>query len=337
MPYEVRRTGARWCVHKQGEPASLGCHPSRAKAERQMAALYAAEPSAREAVMPDPITLAVKFADGSSDTIEGWLAPYGGPDYLGGKDFHGEYFSGKTDFALEWFGDWQRPLLYSHGLDGEVKAGVIGRIKVEKRDRGLWMQAQLDVAHEYHEEIRALVEDGGLGASSGSVAHLVTKDRKSGEILTWPVIEGSLTPAPANPQAEVGYAVKSADAVAHLAVIGTDPPASIGPDPEPEPVPSEPSVKAGLHLFLALDGTKEGRRNSTADADRIQAAHDTLVSLGAMCSAEGGKSLDVPAAPVLAVKAGEDVVPASDADMAALKELLRAHAIQTARDELGVS
>lgn len=264
--------------------------------------------------MPD----ALKFVKGRDDLIEGLLAPYGGPPFLGGKDFVGEFFSPNTDFVLSWFKDWERPLLYSHGLDGDVKTEVVGRIAVKARDKGLWMQAQLDKANEYKAEIAALVEKGALGASSGSVAHLVATDQKSGEILRWPLIEGSLTPMPANPDAQVGYAMKSADAIAHLAVVATAVPEAL----KEEPVAEEPEVPE------ELEATKEGRRHNSSDRARIQQIYQLLGELGIEADTpdatpEGsGKSLGVPPAPMLAIKAGDGVERPSANDLEALKSLI---------------
>lgn len=263
---------------------------------------------------------ALKFVDGRTDLIEGWLAPYGGPAFLGGKDWHGEFFSPETDFALGWFGDWQRPLLYQHGLDDNIKTEVVGRISVSPKDKGLWMQAQLDASHEYHDEIAALVSDGTLGASSGSVSHLVQRDRKTGEIKRWPLIEGSLTPTPANPDATVGYAVKSLDAVQHLAVIGV-----VAPSDIEEPI-------------------KAGRRNSTADQALLQSIHDAVCALGAECAdtedttALASKSDAEPAAPepaampLMGFKAAEPTATAEDIENA--KALLSAYAVKVATDLL---
>lgn len=197
--------------------------------------------------MTTKTTPAIKWAGESRDMIEGLLAPYGGPAKLGGKDLQGEYFTKSTDFALPWFKDWERPMLYQHGLDGALKTTVVGRIKVEPTDKGLWMQAQLDKANEYYDAIASLVDEGALGLSSGSVSHLVEVNGKSGEIKSWPLIEGSLTPTPANPNARLGYSVKSADAVAHLAVIGTAAPDELTDD-EPDEDDDEAAVKALVAL-----------------------------------------------------------------------------------------
>lgn len=195
--------------------------------------------------------LAIKKLDDGSSLIVGWLAPYGGPAYLAGKDLHRQRFTPETDFALKWYGDWQRPLLYDHGLDPTLKAEPVGRIALELRDKGVWMQAQIDAANEYRAEIEQLVSEGKLGASSGSMAHLVRVDHKSGDILAWPIVEGSLTPAPANPEASIGYAVKRADAERHvLAVVK-----SVDELPDPNPLKFEPAAydaATGANLLAQL-------------------------------------------------------------------------------------
>lgn len=46
MPYDIRKRGSKWCVIKRADGQSLGCHDSKAKAERQRAAVIANEESA---------------------------------------------------------------------------------------------------------------------------------------------------------------------------------------------------------------------------------------------------------------------------------------------------
>jgi hypothetical protein len=48
MPYSVRKKGSEWCVIKDSDGKSMGCHETRAKAERQRRALYASEASAQD-------------------------------------------------------------------------------------------------------------------------------------------------------------------------------------------------------------------------------------------------------------------------------------------------
>lgn len=194
MPYEIRKTGEQWCVYKEGGE-SVACHETEAQAKDHMAALYANVSDAK----------AVKFVDGSEDEIEGLLLPWGG--IFNGKDLDGERFSAKTNFCLDWFPDpTTRPLLWNHGLDEEAGTSVVGRIKnIEmKPDTGGWMRAQLDKQSKYFEAIKEMVKKGRLYLSSGAMSHLVQK-AADGELLRWPVVEGSLTPTPSNLLATVGY------------------------------------------------------------------------------------------------------------------------------------
>ena len=308
----------------------------------------------------------VKFAEGSRDLIEGMLAPFGGP--FKGKDLDGEFFSAKTAFELEWFGDWQRPLLYHHGLDPEIKTAVVGRIKVTPTDKGLWMEGQLDKAHEYASAVADLVDSGTMGLSSGSVSHLIETDAKSGEIKRWPLIEGSLTPTPANPEAKaapVKYAMKSADAIEHLAVLGVAAPEGIE---EPKGAKSYPawdastaaslisslasllgscddeamcdqlrtaidSLTAYMTSSVAAVGTEDDMAAMKAITTVLtpQALHDAATVSGAKCPGEmDGKSAP---APLLAV-AGKSVEPAPAIDLEALQRDMSALAVKTAQELL---
>ncbi len=150
---------------------------------------------------------AVKFVDGDATEtlIEALLMPFGGP--FNGSDLYGERFTPNTDFCLDWYKDGVRPLLYHHGLDaaaGVVPVGTITDLSV-RAALGGWMQGQLDAQSQYYGAIRDLVKAGKLFLSSGAMAHLVDVDRKSGDIRRWPVVEGSLTPTPANLLATVAF------------------------------------------------------------------------------------------------------------------------------------
>jgi hypothetical protein len=74
---------------------------------------------------------------------------------------------------------------------------------VDVRDKGVWMQAQLDQQSDYFGAIRQLVEEGKLYLSSGSVEHLVQINARTRHVDVWPIIEGSLTPTPANLLADI--------------------------------------------------------------------------------------------------------------------------------------
>lgn len=146
---------------------------------------------------------AVKFTGDAKDKIEGWGIPYGGP--INGKDVHRQFFSAKTQFALDWFDE--RPLLYAHGFDEELELVPVGRVKSwVVKDKGVWVEAQIDQSNEYFKDIQRLIDEKRLFFSSGSVDHLVQVNKKTGEIETWPWIELSLTPRPANLFASLDFA-----------------------------------------------------------------------------------------------------------------------------------
>jgi len=198
MPFIIRKKDSEFCVYTEGadgEPKGEphGCHATEKEAKEQQAALYVHVPEARRAV----------FKNGDDTVIEGMGMPFGGP--FNGRDLMGEFFSGKTDFAFDWFSE--RPLLYHHGLDKSAGIAAVGKVVGHevKSKLGVWVQAQLDASSEYFDSIKDLIKKGKLYLSSGSLGHLVDMDNKSGEIKRWPWVELSLTPTPANLLAEVDF------------------------------------------------------------------------------------------------------------------------------------
>lgn len=147
----------------------------------------------------------LKTLNTTEGRIGGYLIVWGNPQQ---RDLQGEYFTPETELALDWYA--QRPVLYHHGLDGALKAAVIGTIDTLKLDTtGLWAEAQLDLRKRYVRTVLKLVENGILGWSSGSLPHLVDV-ADDGHIRRWPLIEGSLTPAPAEPRRTDVQTIKSA-------------------------------------------------------------------------------------------------------------------------------
>lgn len=136
-------------------------------------------------------TTAVKLIALNDDTaiVGGWGVIFGG------KDLYGETFTKSTDFMLDLVPN--KPVLYDHSL-GEVKHIIGKAIKIEPRDAGLWVEAELKRNEEYVSQVLELVQKGALGWSSGSVSHLVRMD--GSQIKAWPLIEMSLTPTPAEPR-----------------------------------------------------------------------------------------------------------------------------------------
>lgn len=137
----------------------------------------------------------VKTMNATEGRVGGYLVVWGDDST---RDLQGEYFTNGTDFALDWYEE--RPMLYHHGLDGDLKAAVIGRIdSLHADDVGIWAEGQLDMHKRYVRAVQRLVDKGILHWSSGSLSHLV-EVAADGEIKRWPLIEGSLTPTPAEPR-----------------------------------------------------------------------------------------------------------------------------------------
>ena len=149
--------------------------------------------------------LKVKMIDSAAGRVGGYLLVWGARLK---RDLQGQYFTPATDVGLDWYE--RRPVLYHHGLDGAVKAAVIGAIESLKPDDiGLWAEAQLDLRKRYAQAVRRLVDQGVLSWSSGSLPHLV-EVAGDGHIKRWPIVEGSLTPTPAEPRQTDARALKSA-------------------------------------------------------------------------------------------------------------------------------
>jgi HK97 family phage major capsid protein len=148
---------------------------------------------------------AVKMIDAKAGRIGGYLVVWGDANQ---RDLQGEYFTSETDVGLDWYD--QRPVLYHHGLDGNLKAAVIGVMDTLRQDEvGIWAEAQLDMHKRYVRAVQRLVDKGVLSWSSGSLPHLVDI-ADDGQIKRWPIVEGSLTPSPAEPRHTDVYTLKSA-------------------------------------------------------------------------------------------------------------------------------
>lgn len=152
-----------------------------------------------------PVRSAVKMLDAERGRVGGYLVVWGDPAQ---RDLQGEYFTPQTDLGLDWYP--RRPVLYHHGLDEALGPVMIGQIEAMQPDStGLWVEAQLDLRNEWARAVLELVERGVLAWSSGSLPHLV-EVAADGQIVRWPVVEGSLTPTPAEPRFTDAVTVKAA-------------------------------------------------------------------------------------------------------------------------------
>lgn len=157
-----------------------------------------------EGVAQAPPSTAVKALD-EQGRIGGYLVVWGGAAQ---PDLQGEYFTPDTELGLDWYP--RRPVLYHHGLDDTLGPALIGQIEALKPDaQGVWVEAQLDLRNRWARAVLDLVGRDALGWSSGSLPHLVAVE-PDGHIRRWPIVEGSLTPTPAEPRLTDAVAVKAA-------------------------------------------------------------------------------------------------------------------------------
>lgn len=147
--------------------------------------------------------------------IGGYLVVWGAADQ---RDLHGEYFTPQTDLGLGWYD--RRPVLYQHGLDPRLKADALGAIDtLTPDDHGVWAEALLDPRHPAARAVLKQVQRGALGWSSGSLPHLVDVTGE-GRIDRWIIVEGSLTPHPAEPHRTAARLIEAAAAKSAYTALG---------------------------------------------------------------------------------------------------------------------
>lgn len=129
--------------------------------------------------------------------IGGYLVVFTGPD---DRDSYNEYFTARTDYGLEYYRN--QPVLFHHGQNDEMVTpiGAINALTVT--DTGIYAEAKLDMfcddptIRQYAQMAYNQVSARKLFWSSGSADHLV-RITDDGEIVQWYIVEGSLTPKPA--------------------------------------------------------------------------------------------------------------------------------------------
>ena len=149
------------------------------------------------------------------DTLVGFGGPIkslGTPGSVGGylvlftdatsPDLSGDFFTATTDF-----GPAEKTMVwYDHLMDKDVRYCLDAHASLKMDDKGVWVQAQLDMRNEYEQMIYGLAEQGKLGWSSGTAAHLVGREAegKSHRITRWPLgLDASMTTIPCEPRTRV--------------------------------------------------------------------------------------------------------------------------------------
>lgn len=135
---------------------------------------------------------ALTIKDLTEDTIT--IGGYG--VVFGGHDLEGDTFTKETDFMFDYAP--KKVGLWAHNKDNTLK-GKIGEVtNYYVDDVGVWFDMQLQRSTKYIGAIKRLVEQGVLGYSTGAFPQLIK--REAGVIKSWPILEVSVTPNPAEPR-----------------------------------------------------------------------------------------------------------------------------------------
>jgi len=142
----------------------------------------------------DPSPYAVKAIreENGGVVVGGYLCLWGDPD---NRDLQDEYFTPETELWLEAYK--AAPALFHHGLDTTVGLEVMGhRVDAKTDDTGAWVEDWLNKSSRFWQLVEPLLKAQALFYSPGSAPHLV-KRADDGRLLSFPVVEDTLTPVPA--------------------------------------------------------------------------------------------------------------------------------------------
>lgn len=236
--------------------------------------------------------------------VGGYLVTYGDPST---KDTDDEFFSAKTDFRSRFPSGSH--VYYNHGLDRTLDVSALPDGEMKADDVGVWIETQLDMADRYQQAIYALAKSGKLSWSSGSVSHLIRREKAGAakHITFWPLgLDASLTPTPADfrnrAMALKSWEAESPDLLDSLPahpVVKAPVQASSALSPgESLVVDTQRLTAAALHLAdqgrellpvyqgFHASARKDGRMLSAARRERLSQVHqsfnDALRQLGQM-------------------------------------------------------
>lgn len=194
------------------------------------------------------------------------------PDISAQKDF----FTKDTDFDFE-NGD-KRSVYFAHGLDKTVGKKKFGRGSLEMKDAGVWFEGILNERDEYEKYVLELARRGKLGWSSSTSPNFMERKQvgSSNQVVTWPIVEASLTHKPAEPRTSAILTLKSFEALIN------------GDDEHPDAKTFTDELQAVLDT--ARSGVtraqgirelcaKEGRALSASRRERIGSVHSNLARL----------------------------------------------------------
>jgi hypothetical protein len=202
----------------------------------------------RYAALDSGFANTVKMA-ADRNRVEGYLMLWGDPNR---RDLSGEFFTPRTEEVEAIFKAMGGiPALYHHAFDNVMKSAVVGVIDTMQRDdAGVWVEAQIKKAEEYQKFIKPLVETNKLGWSSGTLPLARRVDAKTGEILRWPCVEGSMTYAPAEWRMVAEWPIQPLKGAFDQAGLASQQLARLV---SPEPTSNQDAVRIGLGRLRLLE------------------------------------------------------------------------------------
>lgn len=158
-------------------------------------------------------SLAMKVIDAGERIIEGYAATWD-------EDFEGEAFE-KTAFTRHLDRFMKRAtLLWRHGKDSRFGLSPIGKILQTKVDDvGLWVRAKVYKGDNLADAAWNLIQQGVNTFSVGALQEFVKKN--GNRILEWPLVEISVEPFAANPNAR--FEIVKSMQVDFAKAVGCDP------------------------------------------------------------------------------------------------------------------
>jgi len=125
-------------------------------------------------------------------TVGGYLLLWGDEARV---DLQGDYFTKATELWMDKYPTV--PALFHHGLDQEVGLAVIGRRTSYKADDiGMWVEDWLDRSNKFWSMVKPLLDANALFYSPGSAPHMIVRE-KGGRLKSFPIVEDTMTPLPA--------------------------------------------------------------------------------------------------------------------------------------------
>lgn len=312
MPWDKRKVDGEWCVYRKNADGelfgdTLGCHATEEKANKQLAALYVHEPSAKATVKA--------LGDDDGDWVLDILAaPFGSES---DKDAQGEWFDQETNFQETRFAT--PPIVFHHGMTDGLRAkedtpeylGMTVKRWVDAA--GVWVKTILDKAAPRARQVWEAAKKGLVRASSGSAEHLQRTD-DNGYIREWPIVEVSVFDMTDGRQPVNKYAVAIPSVKALYERAGIELPRELE-DSEAGPE----AVKAAV-----LAGAKTDVSNLTEDneeMDEQKVSEIVAAALKAQAEATAKATQDAEAETAKIKAAQDEAVEAYKAEQAALKAL----------------